>query len=233
MRIVRVWGLFWQISYVFLCFCDLCILLSLFDIVVIIGLARYCTPESIDTLQLCFSNSSPTKFQGSIRYRSGGAAPFTSRVKVWGNALLLYNNYAARCLDFLLPILEFLRHIIQHHSLPYHGRINRSTTSVRIIASWLQGEKATSQFCTKIPSKKLRKTRKKKVMREKKKSQIYGVAIHVVCWGFFHFSKWRILPRIRTACFARISRGVPRVAFVFATITLYLVIVFLFEELFK
>ena len=75
--------------------------------------------------------------------------------------------------------------------------------------SWFK-EKKLSQFC--IPSKKLTGNH----------TQIYGVAIHVVCWGFCPSRNDVYCPRIRTACFARISRGVPRVAFSF-TITLYLV----------
>ena len=81
-------------------------------------------------------NSSPAKFQAQY----DTAAPGRPRVRpcqgLRERVDLLYNNYAARCLDFLLPILEFLRLIIQHHGVWNHGRISSLilTTSVRIIA---------------------------------------------------------------------------------------------------
>ena len=161
-------------------------------------------PRNNRHLATLLYNSSPAKFQAQY----DTAAPGRPRVRPCqgfeGYVDLLYNNYAARCLDFLLPILEFLRLIIQHHGVWNHGRISSLilTTSVRIIAHDSR-RKSCTQFC--IPSKKLTGNH----------TQIYGVAIHVVCWGFLPFWKWRILPRIRTACFARISRGVPRVAFFF------------------
>ena len=130
---------------------------------------------------------------------------------------LLYNNYAARCLDFaarcldfLLPILEFLRLIIQHHGVWNHGRISSLilTTSVRIIAHDSR-RKSCHNFVYHRKSSLV-------IIHKYTASQYTSSA------GVLPFSKWRILPRIRTACFARISRGVPRVAFSF-TITLYLV----------
>ena len=112
-----------------------------------------------------------------------------------------------RCLDFLLPILEFLRLIIQHHGVWNHGRISSLilTTSVRIIAHDSR-RKSCHNF---VYHRKSSLTN----IRRRNTRRLLGV---------LPFWKWRILPRIRTACFARISRGVPRVAFSF-TITLYLV----------
>ena len=168
-------------------------------------------PRNNRHLATLLYNSSPAEISGSIRYRSAGAAPGTAVSRFEGYVNLLYNNYAARCLDFLLPILEFLRLIIQHHGVWNHGRISSLilTTSVRIIAHDSR-RKSCHNFVYHRKSSLVNHT------------QIYGVAITRRLLGVLPFSKWRILPRIRTACFARISRGVPRVAFSF-TITLYLV----------
>ena len=92
-------------------------------------------PGTIDTLQLCFIILRQLNFRlNTIPQRRGGPGTAVSRFD--GYVDLLYNNYAARCLDFLLPILEFLRLIIQHHGVWNHGRISSLilTTSVRIIA---------------------------------------------------------------------------------------------------
>ena len=94
-------------------------------------------PRNNRHLATLLYNSSPAKFQAQY----DTAAPGRPRVRpcqgLMGTlTLILYNNYAARCLDFLLPILEFLRLIIQHHGVWNHGRISSLilTTSVRIIA---------------------------------------------------------------------------------------------------
>ena len=86
-------------------------------------------PGTIDTLQLCFIILRQLNFRLNT-------IPGTAVSRFEGYVNLLYNNYAARCLDFLLPILEFLRLIIQHHGVWNHGRISSLilTTSVRIIA---------------------------------------------------------------------------------------------------
>ena len=93
-------------------------------------------PRNNRHLATLLYNSSPAKFQAQY----DTAAPGRPRVRpcqgLRERVDLLYNNYAARCLDFLLPILEFLRLIIQHHGVWNHGRISSLilTTSVRIIA---------------------------------------------------------------------------------------------------
>ena len=94
-------------------------------------------PRNDRHLATLLYNSSPAKFQAQY----DTAAPGRPRVRpcqgLRGTLIgLLYYNYAARCLDFLLPILEFLRLIIQHHGVWNHGRISSLilTTSVRIIA---------------------------------------------------------------------------------------------------
>ena len=167
-------------------------------------------PRNNRHLATLLYNSSPAKFQAQY----DTAAPGRPRVRpcqgLRERVDLLYNNYAARCLDFLLPILEFLRLIIQHHGVWNHGRISSLilTTSVRIIAHDSR-RKSCHNFVYHRKSSLV-------IIHKYTASQYTSSA------GVLPFSKWRILPRIRTACFARISRGVPRVAFSF-TITLYLV----------
>ena len=93
-------------------------------------------PRNNRHLATLLYNSSPAKLQAQY----DTAAPGRPRVRpcqgLRERVDLLYNNYVARCLDFLLPILEFLRLIIQHHGVWNHGRISSLilTTSVRIIA---------------------------------------------------------------------------------------------------
>ena len=130
-------------------------------------------PRNNRHLATLLYNSSPAKFQAQY----DTAAPGRPRVRpcqgLRERVDLLYNNYAARCLDFLLPILEFLRLIIQHHGVWNHGRISSLilTTSVRIIAHDSR-RKSCHNFVYH---------RKSSLVIIHK---IYGVAIHVVCWGF-------------------------------------------------
>ena len=167
-------------------------------------------PRNNRHLATLLYNSSPAKFQAQY----DTAAPGRPRVRpcqgLRERVDLLYNNYAARCLDFLLPILEFLRLIIQHHRVWNHGRISSLilTTSVGIIAHDSR-RKSCHNFVYHRKSSLV-------IIHKYTASQYTSSA------GGLPFWKWRILPRIRTACFARIWRGVPRVAFSF-TITLYLV----------
>ena len=168
-------------------------------------------PRNNRHLATLLYNSSPAKFQAQY----DTAAPGRPRVRpcqgLRERVDLLYNNYAARCLDFLLPILEFLRLIIQHHGVWNRGRITSLilTTSVRIIAHDSR-RKSCHNFVYH---------RKSSLVIIHK---IYGVAIHVVCWVFCPSRNDVYCPVFVRPVFARISRGVPRVAFSF-TITLYLV----------
>ena len=105
-------------------------------------------PRNNQHLATLLYNSSPAKFQAQY----DTAAPGRPRVRpcqgLRERVDLLYNNYAARCLDFLLPILEFLRLIIQHHGVWNHGRISSLilTTICQNNCSWFK-EKKLSQFC--------------------------------------------------------------------------------------
>ena len=109
---------------------------SLFDIVRDHRQSQELHPGTIDTLQLCFIILRQLNFRlNTIPQRRGGPG-YAPCQGLRERVDFLYNNYAARCLDFLLPILEFLRLIIQHHGVWNHGRISSLilTTSVRIIA---------------------------------------------------------------------------------------------------
>ena len=108
----------------------------------IIGKAsKICIFPGNDNLHL----SSPASISGSIRRIRAAPAPGAPGAAVSGveGYVVLY---AARCLDFLLPILEFLRLIIQHHIVLNRGRISSLilTTSVRRLLLMIQGEKAVT-----------------------------------------------------------------------------------------
>ena len=150
-------------------------------------------------LRTLLYNSSPAKL---AQYDTAApkAAPGTAVSRFEGYVDLLYNNYAARCLDFLhANTWNFIRLIIQHHGVWNHGRMILSNPHYicQNNCSWFRWWKSWSQFC--IPSKKLTGNHTQMIRRRNTRSMMLGV---------LPFSKWRILPRIRTACFARISRGV-------------------------
>ena len=93
-------------------------------------------PRNNRHLATLLYNSSPAKFQAQY----DTAAPGRPRVRPCQGlrGTLTYCIIIMRhdVLIFLLPILEFLRLIIQHHGVWNHGRISSLilTTSVRIIA---------------------------------------------------------------------------------------------------
>ena len=163
-------------------------------------------PGTIDTLQFCFIILRQLNFRLNT-IPQPGAAPGTAVSRFDGYVDLLYNNYAARCLDFLLPILNFSVWNSASRSLKsWKNLLSRSSLHCQNNCPWFK-EKKLSNF-----------------VYHRKSSLViihkYTASHTRRLLGVLPFSKWRILPRIRTACFARISRGVPRVAFSFTIISL-------------
>ena len=154
-------------------------------------------PRNNRHLATLLYNSSPAKFQA--QYNT--AAPGRPRVRpcqglrgtlTYCIIIMRHDVLISAANTGIFPL------IIQHHGVWNHGRISSLilTTSVRIIAHDSR-RKSCHNFVYHRKSSLV-------IIHKYTASQYTSSA------GVLPFWKWRILPRIRTACFARISRGVPR-----------------------
>ena len=130
-------------------------------------------PRNNRHLATLLYNSSPAKFQAQYDTAAPGR-PGYGRVKVWGNALT-YCIIIMRH-DVLIFCCQYWNFSVCHNSASrslksWKNLLSNPHYICQNNCSWFK-EKKLSQFC--IPSKKLIGNH----------TQIYGVAIHVVCWGF-------------------------------------------------